>query len=260
MSFRGIISSGMKTTHLILRHIFVETLHWRHNDHDGVSNHQPHDCLLNRLFRRRSKKTSKLRVSGLCVGNSPGTGEFPAQMARNAENVSIWWRHLEIGFHGLIIHEFTSSRKLVWSSPTVLKHRQYHDYQESTKNVNIKATKQSITKTWAFLSNTIQLYSVAIASWIKTCCTCASIHIALYCMVTPWPELFSALLALCRGNLPLIPLTNGQRCATLVFLCCKPVPAVEQRIDLPLISDATTLMWHHWNGSSDCVLPLALDI
>ena len=39
------------------------------------------------------KKTSKLRVIGLCVGNSPGTGEFPAQMASNAENVSIWWRH-----------------------------------------------------------------------------------------------------------------------------------------------------------------------
>ena len=37
----------------------------------GVSNHQPHGCLLNRLFRRRSKKTSKLRVTGLCVGNSP---------------------------------------------------------------------------------------------------------------------------------------------------------------------------------------------
>ena len=34
------------------------SLHWRHNDHDGVSNHQPHGCLLNRLFRRRSKKTS----------------------------------------------------------------------------------------------------------------------------------------------------------------------------------------------------------
>ena len=68
-------------------------LHWRHNDHDGVSNHQPHGCLLNRLFRRRSKKTSKLRVTGLCAGNSPGTGEFPAQMASNAEKVSIWWRH-----------------------------------------------------------------------------------------------------------------------------------------------------------------------
>ena len=47
------------------------TLPWRHNDHNGVSNHQPHGCLLNRLFRRRSKKTSKLRVTGLCVGNSP---------------------------------------------------------------------------------------------------------------------------------------------------------------------------------------------
>ena len=55
----------------------------------GVSNHQPHHCLLNRLFRRRSKKTSKLRVTGLCVGNSPQTGEFPAQMASDAENVSI---------------------------------------------------------------------------------------------------------------------------------------------------------------------------
>ena len=71
------------------------TLHWRHNDHGGVSNQQPHDCLLNRLFRRRSKKTSKLRVTGLCAGNSPETGEFPAQMASNAENVSIWWRHHE---------------------------------------------------------------------------------------------------------------------------------------------------------------------
>ena len=71
----------------------IHTLRWRHNDHAGVSNHQPHGCLLNRLFRRKSKKTSKLRVTGLCAGNSPGTGEFPAQMASYAENVSIWWRH-----------------------------------------------------------------------------------------------------------------------------------------------------------------------
>ena len=69
------------------------SLRWRHNDHAGVSNHQPHGCLLNRLYRRTSKKTSKLRVTGLCAGNSPGTGEFPAQMASYAENVSIWWRH-----------------------------------------------------------------------------------------------------------------------------------------------------------------------
>ena len=83
------------------RHIFWcfyegdSTLHWRHNGWDNVSNHQLHDCLLNRLFRRRSKKTSMLRITGLCVGNSPGTGEFPTQMASYAENVSIWWRHHE---------------------------------------------------------------------------------------------------------------------------------------------------------------------
>ena len=45
-----------------------KTLQWRHNGCDGVSNHQPHDCLLKRLIRRRSKKTSKLRVTGLCAG------------------------------------------------------------------------------------------------------------------------------------------------------------------------------------------------
>ena len=62
----------------------------------AVAFHQPHECLLNRLFGRRSKETSKLRVTGLCVGNSPGTGEFPAQRASNAENVSIWWRHHDV--------------------------------------------------------------------------------------------------------------------------------------------------------------------
>ena len=72
---------------------YSDPLQWRHNGRDSVSNHQPHDCLLNRLFRRRWTKTSKLRVTGLCAGISPGTGEFPAQMASYAENVSIWWRH-----------------------------------------------------------------------------------------------------------------------------------------------------------------------
>ena len=75
---------------------FQESLQGHHNGRDNVSNHQPHDCLLNRLFGRRSNKTSKLCVTGLCAGNSSVTGEFPAQMASNAENVSIWWRHHEV--------------------------------------------------------------------------------------------------------------------------------------------------------------------
>ena len=66
-----------------------DPLRWRHNGCVSVSNHQPPDSLLNRLFRRRSKKTSKLRVTGLCAGNSPVTGEFPAQMASNAEKIPL---------------------------------------------------------------------------------------------------------------------------------------------------------------------------
>ena len=53
------------------------SLQWRHNDHNDVANHQAPGCLLNRLFRRRSKKTSKLRVTCLCVGNSPGPVNSP---------------------------------------------------------------------------------------------------------------------------------------------------------------------------------------
>ena len=82
----------------------------RHNEGESASNHQPHECLPNHLFRLRSRKTSNLRVTGLCAGNSPVTGEFLAQMASNAENVSIWWRH----------HDFSSfadaacSRNILW--------------------------------------------------------------------------------------------------------------------------------------------------
>ena len=85
-----------------------KSLLWRHNGRNGVSNHQPHHCLLNRLLRLSSKKTSRLHVTGLCAGNSPVTGEFSAQMASYAENVSIWWRH----------HGFPHSWPFVWEETT----------------------------------------------------------------------------------------------------------------------------------------------
>ena len=91
---------------------------WCHNGHDGVSNHQPHHCLCNRLFRRRSKKTSKLHVTGLCAGNSPVTCEFPVQMDSNAENVFISWRHHEIeGLNHCVYHDFPTEKyhiKPIW--------------------------------------------------------------------------------------------------------------------------------------------------
>ena len=77
--------------------IYIYLQHYNDVIMDSISNQQPHDCLLNHLFRRRSEKTSKLRITDLCVGNSLGTGEFPAQMANNSENISIWWRHHESG-------------------------------------------------------------------------------------------------------------------------------------------------------------------
>ena len=84
----------------------IPSLQWRQNERDGVSNQQPRDCLLSRLIRHRSTKTSKLRVTGLCVGNSSGTGEFPAQMASNVEYVSIWWRHYVSEFSWLFHREW----------------------------------------------------------------------------------------------------------------------------------------------------------
>ena len=69
------------------------SLEWRHNECDWVLNHRRLDCLFNRLFKCRSKKISKLRVTGHCEGNSPLAGEFTSQRASNAGNVSIWWRH-----------------------------------------------------------------------------------------------------------------------------------------------------------------------
>ena len=83
------------------------TYQWRHNESEDISNHQLHDCLFKRLFRRRLKKTSKPCVTGLCGGNSPVTGEFPAQRASNAENVSIWWRH-----HGLVYRHYISHEEV----------------------------------------------------------------------------------------------------------------------------------------------------
>ena len=64
------------------------------------------------------RKTSKLCVTGLCAGNSPVTGEFPAQMVSNAENVSIWWRHHEVLFPSSVSTRirftYVSSWDYVW--------------------------------------------------------------------------------------------------------------------------------------------------
>ena len=94
----------------------LHTLQWRHNRRDGISNHQPHDCLLNRLFQRRSKKISKLPVTGLCAGNSSVTGEFSAQMASKCFYLMTpsWWRPLfPLPMHRMIFFHLYSEQDCV---------------------------------------------------------------------------------------------------------------------------------------------------
>ena len=50
--------------------LWFGTLQWHHNESHGVSNYRRLHCLLNGWFRRRLKKTSNIRVTGLCAGNS----------------------------------------------------------------------------------------------------------------------------------------------------------------------------------------------
>ena len=101
----------------------------RHNEHDGVSDHQPHDCFLKRLFRQKNQRKHQSSASlAFMWGIHRSTGEFPAQSASNAENVPIWWRHHEsailwtISFgpglycHGLLLRPRPSVNRDVVSS------------------------------------------------------------------------------------------------------------------------------------------------
>ena len=68
-------------------HVAVCTLQWRHNERHWVSNHRHFDCILiacSGADQRIHQHSALLAFV---------TGEFPAQKASNAENVSIWWRH-----------------------------------------------------------------------------------------------------------------------------------------------------------------------
>ena len=78
LSFDEYIGYGVTTPHWYMLDIYyITNCHYADVIMTKMASHQPHGCLLNRLFRRRSNKTSKLRVNGLCVGNSPGPVNSP---------------------------------------------------------------------------------------------------------------------------------------------------------------------------------------
>ena len=104
-----------------------ETLKWRPNKSDGISNHQPHDCLLNLLFGRWSKKTSKLRVTGLCEGN--------IQCCQCACRISEWSDYSKYKPHGFETSGDRTMRHLIvyWNEalvadPFLVTYYFYHYY------------------------------------------------------------------------------------------------------------------------------------
>ena len=117
----------------------VCALQSRHNRHDGLANHRRLDCVLNRLFRRRSKKTSKLRVTGLCEGNSPVSGEYPhkgpvtrkifpfddAIMISNNHIIGtpvVWYLVVVASFAYNRLQQWNSKRDRLYISINTLKH------------------------------------------------------------------------------------------------------------------------------------------
>ena len=88
------LNTPKKVDNVAAPHTYSSTQRMRRTtERDGVQFTSLPIAYSTAYWRCRSKKTSKLRVTGLCEGNSPVTGEFPKQLATNVEYASIWWRH-----------------------------------------------------------------------------------------------------------------------------------------------------------------------
>ena len=175
------------------------TLLCRHNGRNSISNHQPHDCLLNRLFKRRSKKTSQLRVTGLCAGNSPVTGEFPAQMASNTENVSILRRlHVYISFQTAYVsiklpiqrHTIRLKWDSTWFKPLIQDNRNNRPVnvicQECSFPVGSIPCQQTLARTDGSISTGERQRAVWIA-FIEISCMIIEMHKNLWrCPGSVW--------------------------------------------------------------------------
>ena len=93
--------------------VFGNTLQWSHNDRDGISTHRRLHFIGQLLVQAQINETSKVRVTGLCAGNSSVTSEFS-----NVESVSIWWRHY--GWH-LYQQSPPVVARLKWANPASSK-------------------------------------------------------------------------------------------------------------------------------------------
>ena len=75
------------------------SLEWRLNERTGISNHRRLDCLLNRLFRRISKKATKLCVTGRCDHRWPVDSPHKGSVTRKMfpfDDIIMWCVHKHV--------------------------------------------------------------------------------------------------------------------------------------------------------------------
>ena len=151
----------------------IFSLQWRHNEPDSVSNHQSHDCLLNRLFRRRPKKTPKLHVTRLCEGNSPMTGEFPHKgpVTRKMfpfDDVIMWWFTLIPFASWFLLPALPLNYALSCSENGLVP-------QERIKTISVKINLFSNKKwAWKWCLGTGATYTISLEIYTRIAC-------ALFC-------------------------------------------------------------------------------
>ena len=183
--------------------------------------------------RHRSKKTPKPRVTGLCAGNSPVTGEFPAQRTSNAENVSICWRH----------HARSDEIKVVWTG-FFISHWHFSVYF-------IRYTKKG---DWdAIFTGKTPLY-VRVVTWVaKTChlLWCwnilelpASLPLTNIVFLTHWPpgDVFKLIIEksslVTHREIALKWMSTLVQCNGLVSSGNKPLPE-------PMLTQLHVAIWRH---------------
>ena len=162
-------------------------IQWRHDERDGVSYHHRLHGLLNRLSRRRSKKTSKPRGTSLYEGNSLVTGEFPSQKSSNADNVSICWRYREYSQQWPIAWWLSRSIYGLWATSYCLS------------ATHIVWYARGIRPWWCHRGRWRSVRSLLAwgSPWLLLCRRCLKITAVGWCHGL---DTFSALLSVVRGN------------------------------------------------------------
>ena len=86
---------------LIMAHSIIQsgrfaTIQWRYNEREGVSNHQLHDCLFNRLFKAQIKENTKAPRHWPLCGEFTGDRKKGKYRRKHFHFMTSTWEHLFI--------------------------------------------------------------------------------------------------------------------------------------------------------------------